>query len=133
MHAAKMDWFAFAMLILAISTLQIVLEKGQSEDWFETNYITWCTLIASVTAIIFVWRELVIKDPIVNLRLFSNRSFTTGTMFNFVLGFGLYGTTLIIPVMCQNLLGFTAMQTGLLLFPGSIATAFMMPVVGSLL
>lgn len=133
MHAAKMDWLAFAMLILAISTLQIVLEKGQSEDWFETNYITWCTLIASVTAIIFVWRELVVKDPIVNLRLFSNRSFTTGTLFNFVLGFGLYGTTLIIPVMCQNLLGFTAMQTGLLLFPGSLATAFMMPIVGSLL
>ncbi len=133
MHAAKMDWLAFSMLIIAISTLQIVLEKGQSEDWFETNYITWCTVIASITAIVFVWRELVVKDPIVNLRLFSNRSFTTGTMFNFVLGFGLYGTTLVIPIMCQGLLGFTAMQTGLLMLPGSLATAFIMPVVGSLL
>lgn len=133
MHAAKMDWFAFAMLIIAISTLQIVLEKGQSEDWFQTAYITWFTVIASVTAIIFVWRELVVKDPIVNLRLFGYRSFTTGTMFNFVLGFGLYGTTLVIPIMCQNLLGFTAMQTGLLLLPGSLATALTMPVIGSML
>ncbi|HEY2726686.1 MAG TPA: DHA2 family efflux MFS transporter permease subunit, partial [Parafilimonas sp.] len=133
MHASKMDWLAFALLVIAISTLQVVLEKGQSEDWFETNYITWCTVIASVTAIVLVWRELVVKDPVVNLRLFGNRSFTTGTMFNFVLGFGLYGTTLVIPIMCQSLLGFTAMQTGLLLLPGSLATAFMMPVVGSLL
>jgi DHA2 family multidrug resistance protein len=133
MHAAKMDWLAFATLVVAISTLQVVLEKGQSQDWFETNYITWCTVIASITAIVFVWRELVVKDPIVNLRLFGNRSFSTGTMFNFVLGFGLYGTTLVIPIMCQGLLGFTAMQTGLLMLPGSLATAFMMPVVGSLL
>ncbi len=133
MHAAKMDWLALSMLIIAIGLLQIVLEKGQSEDWFQTAYITWFTVIACITAIIFTWRELVVKDPIVNLRLFKNRSFSTGTLFNFVLGFGLYGTTLIIPVMCQNLLGFTAMQTGLLLFPGSIATAIAMPVVGSLL
>ncbi len=133
MHAGKMDWLAFSMLVIAISLLQIVLEKGQSKDWFETSYITWFTVIACITAVIFVWRELAVKNPIVNLRLFSNRSFTTGTMFNFVLGFGLYGTTLVIPIMCQGLLGFTAMQTGLLLLPGSLATAFMMPVVGSLL
>jgi len=133
MHAGKMDWLAFAMLIMAIGFLQIVLEKGQSKDWFETSYITWFTVIAIVTAIVFVWRELSVKNPIVNLRLFNNRSFTTGTMFNFVLGFGLYGTTLVIPIMCQGLLGFTAMQTGLLMLPGSLATAFMMPVVGSLL
>src|SRR5690242_11010620 len=133
MHAGKMDWLAFAMLVMAIGFLQIVLEKGQSKDWFETSYITWFTVIAIVTAIVFVWRELSVKNPIVNLRLFNNRSFTTGTLFNFVLGFGLYGTTLVIPIMCQGLLGFTAMQTGLLLLPGSLATAFMMPVVGSLL
>ncbi|MGZ4090977.1 MAG: DHA2 family efflux MFS transporter permease subunit [Bacteroidia bacterium] len=133
MHAGKMDWLAFAMLIIAISLLQIVLEKGQSKDWFQTSYITWFTVVAAITSIVFVWRELAVKNPVVNLRLFNNRSFTTGTMFNFVLGFGLYGTTLVIPIMCQGLLGFTAMQTGLLLLPGSLATAFMMPVVGSLL
>src|SRR5215467_3844762 len=133
MHAGKMDWIALALLVAAIGALQVVLEKGQSEDWFETRYITVLTVVASITSIMFIWRELAVPSPIVNLRLFGNRSFTTGTLFNFVLGFGLYGTTLIIPILCQNLLGFTAMQTGLLMLPGSLATAIVMPIVGSLL
>jgi DHA2 family multidrug resistance protein len=131
--APKMDWLALALLIAAIGSLQVVLEKGQSEDWFETRYITILAVVATITGILFVVRELIRKDPIVNLRLFRNRPFTTGTLFNFVLGFGLYGTTLVIPIFCQNLLGFDAMQTGLILLPGSLATAFMMPVVGTLL
>jgi DHA2 family multidrug resistance protein len=131
--ASKMDWFALVMLVAAIGSLQIVLEKGQSEDWFDTRYITILAIIALFAGVIFVVRELRKKNPIVNLRLFNNRSFTTGTVFNFVLGFGLYGTTLVIPIFCQGLLGFTAMQTGLIMLPGSIATAIMMPVVGTLL
>ena len=131
--SVKMDWLALGLLIAAIGSLQIVLEKGQSEDWFETRYITILTTIALATGVFFVIRELIKKDPIVNLRLFNNRSFATGTLFNFVLGFGLYGTTLVIPIFCQGLLGFTAMQTGLIMLPGSLATAFMMPVIGMLL
>lgn len=131
--ASKMDWFALVMLIAAIGSLQIVLEKGQSEDWFDTRYITILAIIALIAGVVFVVRELRKSNPIVNLRLFNNRSFTTGTVFNFVLGFGLYGTTLVIPIFCQGLLGFTAMQTGLIMLPGSIATAIMMPVVGTLL
>jgi MFS transporter, DHA2 family, multidrug resistance protein len=133
MKAGKMDWLGLALLIAAIGGLQIVMEKGQSEDWFETRYITVLAFVAGISAIVFIWRELVVKDAIVNLRLFNNRSFTTGTLFNFILGFGLYGTTLVIPIFCQGLLGFTAMQTGLLMLPGSLATAVMMPVVGILL
>jgi DHA2 family multidrug resistance protein len=133
MQASKMDWIALALLIAAIGALQIVLEKGQSEDWFETRYITILSFVSLITGIVFIWRELAVKDPVVNLRLFKNRSFTTGTLFNFVLGFGLYGTTLIVPIFCQNLLGFTAMQTGLIMLPGSLATAVMMPIVGTLL
>lgn len=132
-RASKMDWMALALLIAAIGSLQVVLEKGQSEDWFETRYITILAVIAAIAGIVFVVRELMKKDPIVNLRLFNNRSFATGTLFNFVLGFGLYGTTLVIPIFCQGLLGFTAMQTGLIMLPGSLATAVMMPIVGTLL
>ncbi|MBY0479928.1 MAG: DHA2 family efflux MFS transporter permease subunit [Chitinophagaceae bacterium] len=132
-RSSKMDWFALAMLIAAIGSLQIVLEKGQSEDWFEARYITILAVVAVVAGIVFVVRELMKETPIVNLRLFNNRSFATGTLFNFVLGFGLYGTTLVIPVFCQGLLGFTAMQTGLIMLPGSIATAIMMPIIGGLL
>lgn len=130
---SKMDWFALAMLVLAIGCLQIVLEKGQEEDWFESKFIMILTLVAVGTGIIFVVRELKKQNPIVNLRLFNNRSFTTGTLFNFILGFGLYGTTLVVPVFCQSLLGLTAMQTGLIMLPGSLATGLMMPIVGSLM
>jgi DHA2 family multidrug resistance protein len=107
-EAPKMDWLALAMLIAAIGSLQIVLEKGQSEDWFEARYISILAIVAVLAGLIFVVRELRKSNPIVNLRLFNNRSFTTGTVFNFVLGFGLYGTTLVIPIFCQGLLGFTA-------------------------
>ena len=131
--APRMDWLALGLLIAAIGSLQIVLEKGQSEDWFETRYITILACIATIAGFVFVIREMIKKDPMVNLRLFNNRSFATGTLFNFVLGFGLYGTTLVIPIFCQGLLGFTAMQTGLIMLPGSLATAIMMPVVGALL
>jgi len=131
--SSKMDWLALALLIAAIGSLQIVLEKGQSEDWFETRYITVLTIIAVITGVFFIVREILKKNPIVNLRLFNNRSFATGTLFNFVLGLGLYGTTLVIPIFCQGLLGFTAMQTGLIMLPGSLATAVMMPIVGILL
>ena len=131
--ATKMDWLALVLLISAIGSLQIVLEKGQSEDWFETRYITVLAVVALLTGIFFIIRELIKKDPIVNLRLFNNRPFATGTLFNFILGFGLYGTTLVVPIFCQGLLGFTAMQTGLVMLPGSLATAFMMPIVGNML
>jgi len=131
--AGKMDWLALALLIASIGALQIVLEKGQSEDWFETRYITVLAFVAGIAGIIFIWRMLVKQDAIVNLRLFNNRSFATGTLFNFILGFGLYGTTLVIPIFCQGLLGFTAMQTGLIMLPGSLATAVMMPIVGILM
>ena len=131
--AGKMDWLALALLIASIGALQIVLEKGQSEDWFETRYITVLAFVAGIAGVIFIWRMLVKQDAIVNLRLFNNRSFATGTLFNFILGFGLYGTTLVIPIFCQGLLGFTAMQTGLIMLPGSLATAVMMPIVGILM
>jgi DHA2 family multidrug resistance protein len=129
----KMDWLAFGLLVIFICALQIVLEKGQSEDWFEARYITVLAVVATLGGIFFVWRELVVKQPIVNLRLFRNGSFSTGTLFNLVLGLGLYGSNLLVPIYCQSLLGLSAMDTGLLMLPGSIATAIMMPIIGSLL
>lgn len=128
--AGKMDWTAFTLLIAFICSLQVVLEKGQSEDWFDTQYITILTIAAVVSAVLFTWRELAVKVPIVNLRLFNNRPFALGTLFNFILGFGLFGSTLIIPIYAQSILGLSAMQTGLVMLPGSLATAVAMPIVG---
>jgi MFS transporter, DHA2 family, multidrug resistance protein len=129
----SIDWAGIGLLILGIGSLQIVLERGESEDWFSTQYIT----VLAVTAVLalggFIWRELTAEHPIVDLRVLKDRSLAVGTLFTFIMGFGLYASVFIFPVFAQNLLGFTAMQTGLILLPGSLATAVMMPVVGKLL
>jgi DHA2 family multidrug resistance protein len=127
------DWAGIGLLVLGIGSLQIVLERGESEDWFSTQYITVLTVTAILALGGFIWRELTAEHPIVNLRVLKDRSLAVGTLFTFIMGFGLYASVFIFPVFAQNLLGFTAMQTGLILLPGSLATAVMMPVVGKLL
>ncbi|HEV2854346.1 MAG TPA: DHA2 family efflux MFS transporter permease subunit [Thermoanaerobaculia bacterium] len=127
------DWTGIGLLILGIGSLQIVLERGESEDWFSARYITILTGVALVSLAAFIWHELTTANPVVDLHVFRDRSLAVGTVFTFILGFGLYASVFILPVFAQNLLGFTAMQTGLILLPGSLATAMMMPIVGKLL
>ncbi|HEY4589719.1 MAG TPA: DHA2 family efflux MFS transporter permease subunit, partial [Thermoanaerobaculia bacterium] len=129
----KIDWWGILLLIVGIGALQIVLERGEAEDWFSTLYITVLALVSVVAIALFIWRELASSNPVVDLHVFRDRSLAVGTFFTFVLGFGLYASVFIFPVFAQNLLGFTAMQTGLILLPGSLATAFMMPIVGKML
>jgi DHA2 family multidrug resistance protein len=113
--------------------LQTVLEKGESEDWFETPYIALLTVTTILAVIGFIWRELSTDHPVVNFRILKNRSFAVGIVTSFSLGFALYGSVFIFPVFCQNLLQFTALQTGLILLPGGLATIMMMPLVGMML
>jgi DHA2 family multidrug resistance protein len=127
------DWAGIGLLILGIGSLQIVLERGESEDWFSARYIMILAFVAVLALAGFIWRELTAANPVVDLRVFRDRSLAVGTIFTFILGFGLYSSVFIFPVFAQTLLGFTAMQTGLILLPGSLATAVMMPVVGKLL
>ena len=132
-EVGSVDWAGIFLLILGIGSLQIVLERGESEDWFSTRYITVLAATAITALALFIWRELTAEHPVVDLRVLKDRSLAVGTFFTFVMGFGLYASVFIFPVFAQNLLGFTAMQTGLILLPGSLATAFMMPFVGKLL
>ncbi len=129
----KMDWLAIAMLIVTIGALQIVLEKGESEDWFETRYITILTISFVLAGIYFVWRQLTVDHPILNLRLLKEKQFAVGTFFSFIQGIGLYASVFVIPVFCQTLLGYNSQDTGNLLLPGSLAAGLMMPVVAVLM
>ncbi len=130
---SKVDWWGILLLVTGIGSLQVVLERGEAEDWFSTPYITVLTVVSIVAIALFIWRELASSNPVVDLHVLKDRSLAVGTFFTFVLGFGLYASVFIFPVFAQNLLGFTAMQTGLILLPGSLATAFMMPFVGKML
>jgi DHA2 family multidrug resistance protein len=132
-RTGKMDWLAFALLVIGIGSLQVVLENGEREDWFSTTYIIVLTVAAVIGGLLFIWREVSVKSPILNLKLLRYQRFGVGTFFAFMRGFGQYGSLFVIPVFCQNLLGYTAEQTGLLLLPGSLASGIMMPVVGQVM
>ncbi|MES2265251.1 MAG: DHA2 family efflux MFS transporter permease subunit [Bacteroidota bacterium] len=127
------DWWGIGLLAVAVGSLQTILEKGESEDWFATTYITVLTVCAVLGTLLFIWRELSTDHPIVNFSIMRHRSFSVGMFTSFILGFGLYGSVFVFPVFCQNLLGFNAQQTGQLLFPGGLCTIFMMPFIGKML
>src|ERR1700744_1771891 len=127
------DWWGILLLAIAVGSLQVILEKGESEDWFSKTYILVLTISAILGTICFIWRELSTDHPIVNFSILRHRSFAVGMFTSFILGFGLYGSVFVFPVFCQNLLGFTAQQTGELLFPGGLCTIVMMPFIGKML
>ncbi|MGE5276191.1 MAG: DHA2 family efflux MFS transporter permease subunit [Acidobacteriota bacterium] len=132
-EVGSVDWAGIGLLVVGIGSLQIVLERGERDDWFAAPYIVVLSILSGLGIVGFLWRELTAEHPVVDLRVFRDRSLAVGTLFTFILGFGLYSSVFIFPVFVQNLLGFTAMQTGLILLPGGMATAFMMPIVGKLL
>ncbi len=127
------DWWGIALLAIAVGSLQTILEKGESEDWFAKTYITVLTVAAILGLILFIWREMEFEFPIVNFGILRHRSFSVGMFTSFVLGFGLYGSVFVFPIFCQSLLGFSAEQTGLILLPGGLFTIAMMPFVGKML
>jgi MFS transporter, DHA2 family, multidrug resistance protein len=127
------DWLGIFLLAAAVGSLQYVLEKGQDDDWFSNSFIILFSCTAVLGTFFFLWRELTFRNPIVNLRVLKNGNLRIGTGLTFLLGFGLYGSTFIIPVYTQSILGWTAFQSGMLMVPAAITTAFLMPVIGIIL
>ncbi|HET8573240.1 MAG TPA: DHA2 family efflux MFS transporter permease subunit [Edaphocola sp.] len=130
---APVDWWGIGLLAVAVGCLQTLLEKGEREDWFSSLFIIALTAGAVIAGLLFVWREISTEHPIVNFKILRHRSFSIGMFTSFVLGLGLYGSVFVFPILCQNILGFTAEQTGLILLPGGVATILMMPWVGMML
>lgn len=129
----QVDWWGIGLLAVAVGSLQYVLERGQEEDWFSNTAIVVLTVAAVLGFFFFIWRESVYKNPVVAFKVLRNGNLRVGTALSFVLGFGLYGSTFIIPLYTQQLLGWTAQQAGMLLVPAALTTAFMMPIVGNIL
>src|SRR5205085_9329987 len=130
---ADIDWLGIALLATFLGSLQYVLEKGQDDDWFHDSTILTLTVVAVFGFFFFLWRELTFRNPIVQLRVLKNGNLRVGTILSFILGFGLYSSTFIIPLYTQTILGWTATQAGLLLMPAAIMTGFMMPFIGRML
>jgi len=129
----KIDYIGLGLVALGLGTLQIVLDKGQRDDWFESRFILVLTII-SVTSLLFViWWEWRHKDPIIDLHLFRERTFAVSNLLMFMLGFALLGSTLLLPLFLQTLLGYTAQLSGMALSPGGFVIMVIMPFVGWLL
>jgi DHA2 family multidrug resistance protein len=128
----KIDWLGLGCMIVGLGALQVMLEKGQEKDWFSSSYILWLAVLASVGIVLFVWRELSIEKPAVDLRLLKNRTFAAGTVIGAVLGMGLYASLFLLPMFLQQLLGYPAYDSGLVIMPRALAMALAMPIGGRL-
>ncbi|MGO9895277.1 MAG: DHA2 family efflux MFS transporter permease subunit [Bryobacteraceae bacterium] len=128
----RVDYIGLSLLVLAVGCLQLVLDKGQENDWFGSTWIVVTLAVAVYSFVLWILWEWRHPEPIVDLRLFKNRNFATAMLFTFVLGFVLFGTTVIIPQFLQLLLGYPAQLSGEALAGGGIVMLLMMPVAGAL-
>jgi len=129
----KIDFIGLGLLSVGLGFLQVMLDKGQTEDWFESRFIVACAVIGVLGLIGVILWELRQKEPLVDLRLFTQRNYSMATFMMFAMGVILYGTTVLLPILVQTLMGYTAEWAGLVLSPGGLITLFVMPLVGRLL
>src|SRR5277367_6019158 len=129
----KIDYIGLGLLALGLGTLQVVLDKGQRDDWFGSHLIVVMTVISAIALVAVVIWEWYHKDPIIDLHLFKDRSFAVGNMLMFMVGFALMSSTVLLPLFMQTVMGYSAEQAGLALMPGGFAILVSMPIVGFLL
>lgn len=127
------DAFGLILLVLGIGCLQYALERGEVDDWFASKTIAICLMTTLVSLPTFVWWELKVKNPIINIRLFKEQIVVNGILLMGLLGFYLYGVLFVLPVFVSRVFHYTATQTGSLFIPGSLVTMAFMPIIGRLM
>jgi MFS transporter, DHA2 family, multidrug resistance protein len=128
----RIDYVGFALLTVGFGALQILLDKGEREDWFDSTMIVSMAIASVVALVAWVWWELRQQDPIVDLRLLKSRNFLVANVYMFFLGFVLLGSTALLPMFVQSLMGYTATDAGLMLSPGGLSMLLFMPLVGAM-
>ena len=128
----KIDWTGLLLLAGGLGTLQLMLEEGQSENWFHSGYIEALALGGALALGLFVWQELTTERPAVSLRVLSDPSFASATMIGGMLGMGLFGSLFLLPLFLQSMMGYSAMLSGEVLIPRSLAMAVIMPIGGKI-
>src|SRR5262252_9754859 len=129
-ESRKVDYWGIGMLAVGIGALQILLDKGQEDDWFESHFMVALAIIAAVLLTVFVIHELLTDDPVVDLRVFKIRSYAVGVFLMTVVGFVLYGSLVLLPIMLQTLLGYPSLQAGIAMAPRGMGSLIGMPLIG---
>ncbi len=127
------DYMGLGLMTCGLAFLEIVLDEGQRQDWFSSRLIVFSAFTAVICLVSTVVWELRHKDPVIDLHLLKERNFALSVMSMFLLGFVLYGSTMLLPVFLQTLLGYSSLTSGLVLSPGGLAIIACMPLVGFLI
>jgi DHA2 family multidrug resistance protein len=131
--SGRVDYWGIGMLALGIGALQILLDRGQEEDWFSSNWMTGLAIVSAIALLIFVIRELNVEHPVVELRVFKIQTFATGVFLMTVVGFVLYGSLVLLPIFLQTLLAYPAIQAGFAMAPRGLGSFIAMPIVGAIM
>jgi MFS transporter, DHA2 family, multidrug resistance protein len=129
----NIDYVGIGLLAIGLGCLQVVLDKGQEDDWFGSKLIASAAAISALALLAVLWWELRVRDPIVDLRLFGERNFAMANVLIFGLGFTLFGSTVLIPQFLQTLMGYSATESGKVLSPGGVAVMLVLPITGALI
>ena len=128
----KVDWLGIVLLAVALTSMQIVLERGQQENWFDSNMIRLGAGVCAASFLGLIYREMKIGEPVVNFRILRNLALSLGSFMGVIFGIALFGTTFILPQFTQQLLGYPAFEAGLILAPRAAMLLICMPIVGRL-
>jgi MFS transporter, DHA2 family, multidrug resistance protein len=131
--AGRVDYWGIGLLAVGMGALQIMLDKGQEDDWFGSHFIMYLAITAALGLGFFIIRELMAGHPIVNLRVFRVRTYTAGVTLMTTLGFVLYGSLVLLPIFLQTLLGYSALDAGVAMLPRGLGSFIAMPIVGILM
>jgi DHA2 family multidrug resistance protein len=129
-RSEKIDVLGILLLAVTVGSLQWMLERGERYDWFDSRFVTSLAVIAALAGIGLIWRELTTDEPVIDFHVLKSRQLSTGVLFAAALGLSLYGGVFVLPIFLQSLHGFTAWQTGKVILPGALASAFTMAFVG---
>jgi DHA2 family multidrug resistance protein len=129
-HAGKLDGIGFGLLALWLGALQILLDRGQQDDWFGSNTIRWLAGIAIVCFIAFIVSQLTREKPLVDLTIFKNRNFALGCTLIFMFGAAIYGAVTLLPLFYQTVMGYSAIDAGIVVAPRGLGSVIAMPLVG---
>jgi len=132
-RAGKVDYVGLGLIAVGIGAAQVVLDKGQREGWFESNFILWFQIVSTICIISAIFWEYFHENPVIDVRLFKNRNFAVSCIMMFMLGAALFGATVLLPQMVQTLMGYTAEQAGWVLSPGAVVIILLLPFVGKMI
>ena len=131
--SARIDYWGLSLLVIGIGALQVALDQGQQEDWFASDWITALFVIAAIAILALIIHELLVRNPVIDLRVFKEPTYTMGVVLITMTGFVLYGSLMVFPILLQTLMGYPPLRAGIAMMPRGFGMLLMAPILGILI